>query len=136
MRLLVCGDRRWENRAYLFGVLDGIHASQEVSVVIQGEAHGADVMAAAWARSHRIAVLPFTADWAQHGRAAGVIRNDAMLRHGKPELVVAFHPDIIHSKGTGDMIARARRKGVECWIFAGPRAHGGAVPENSEGLAS
>jgi hypothetical protein len=129
MRLLVCGDRRWADRAYLFGVLDGIHASQEVSILIEGEAHGADVLAAQWARSHGIGVLPFTADWAQHGRSAGIIRNNAMLKHGRPELVVAFHPNILASKGTGDMVARARKAGLEVWIFAGSAqpTHGVAV---------
>jgi hypothetical protein len=150
MRVLVCGDRRWEDRAYLVGVLDGIHASQGISVLIEGEAHGADTMAAAWARGHGIVVLPFTADWAQHGRAAGIIRNNAMLRYGKPELVVAFHPNILASKGTGDMVARARKAGVECWIFAGSAAptHGVAVlpspdrvaesgdPPNTEGASA
>lgn len=132
MRLLVCGSRTWANRDYLCGVLDGIHASQEVSTLIEGEAHGADVMAAAWARSHRIAVVPFTADWSQHGRAAGIIRNNAMLKLGRPELVVAFHPDIQHSKGTGDMVTRARAAGVECWIFTGPKAHSAAMPQETE----
>jgi len=120
MRLLVCGDRKWERREYLFGVLDGIHASQEVSAVIEGEAHGADRLAAEWGRGRDILVLPFPADWAQHGRAAGIIRNNAMLKWGHPELVVAFHPDITHSKGTGDMVARARKAGVDVWIFGGP----------------
>ena len=29
-------------------------------------------------------------DWATHGRAAGPIRNQAMLQEGKPDVVVAF----------------------------------------------
>lgn len=119
MRVLVCGDRNWDRGDYLFGVLDGIHASQTVTVVIEGEAHGADQLAARWGQMRGVLVLPFSADWGNQGRAAGIIRNNAMLKHGKPELVVAFHPDIAHSKGTGDMVARARKAGVEVWVFTG-----------------
>lgn len=126
MRLLVCGSRGWADRAYLYGVLDGIHASQDVTVVIEGEASGADGMARDWAVGRRIVTVPFLAKWAEHGRSAGVRRNEAMLTHGKPELVVAFWDG--KSRGTADMIGRARASEIECWIFTGPKAHGAAVP--------
>lgn len=129
MRLLVCGSREWTDRAYLYGVLDGIHASQEVTAVIEGEASGADSMSRDWALGHGIGVVRFAVDWRPNGvldRGAGIKRNAAMLRHGKPELVVAFWDG--RSPGTRDMVGRSREAGLEVWIFAGPKAHGAAVP--------
>jgi hypothetical protein len=55
-------------------------------------------------------VAVFPADWETHGRAAGPIRNQAMLDEGKPYLVIAFWDG--KSKGTLDMISRATRAGV------------------------
>ena len=31
----------------------------------------------------------------------------------KPDLVVAFHSDLERSKGTADMVRRARKEGIE-----------------------
>jgi hypothetical protein len=56
-------------------------------------------------------VESFPADWEQYGRAAGPIRNQQMLE-AKPDRVFAFHEDLEHSKGTGDMVRRARKAGV------------------------
>jgi hypothetical protein len=126
MRLLVSGSREWSNRDYLFGVLDGIHASQDVTVLIEGEARGADELSREWANGHRIKVLPFPAKWDEQGRAAGVIRNESMIRSGRPELVVAFWNGT--SKGTAHLISAAREAGLEVWIFTGPKAPGAARP--------
>lgn len=136
MRLLVCGSRDWTNRDYLFGVLDGIHASQEVSVVIEGEQRGADSMAREWAKGRGIKVLPFPAEWDKHRpvdpsrkNPAGAIRNKAMLEHGRPELVVAFWQD--NSPGTRNMVLIAALASVEVLVFTGPKASAEGGPEPS-----
>ena len=54
----------------------------------------------------------FPADWIRHGRAAGPIRNEQMLREGCPDLVVAFHDDPGLGRGTADMVRRALAAGV------------------------
>lgn len=56
-------------------------------------------------------VLPFPADWSRYGRAAGPIRNRQMLDQ-KPSLVLAFHSDIAHSKGTADTVREAQRRRI------------------------
>lgn len=43
--------------------------------------------------------------------AAGGIRNKQMLNEGKPDLVIAFPTE--NSKGTWDMVRRAKRAGIE-----------------------
>lgn len=83
-----------------------------IDVIIHGSSRGADSMAGAFARWAGIPVLEFPADWSRDGKAAGPIRNARMLEDGRPDLVVAF----AGGKGTSDMVARARRAGVQVLI--------------------
>jgi hypothetical protein len=107
MKVLVTGDREWTDRARLEGVLDGY----PVKVVVEGCARGADRMAEEWATSRGVTIDHHPADWARLHRAAGPIRNREMALT-KPDLVIAFHYDLTRSKGTADMVARARRSGI------------------------
>lgn len=121
-RMLVCGDRNWSNQHLLNMMLDQIaHEIGGVGVVIEGEATGADTMARKWADARKIPVLPYPAQWDVYGKAAGPIRNAQMLAEGKPTHVVAFHNDIEKSRGTKDMVARARKSGlVDIWVIQEP----------------
>lgn len=116
-RVLVCGDRNWRDRLFLCEVLDTFHRLLGFECVIEGEARGADSMAREWAERARVPVLPFPADWATHGKAAGPIRNGRMLAEGMPTLVLAFHDDIEASKGTRDMVSRAKRANVRTIVL-------------------
>jgi hypothetical protein len=80
--------------------------------MINGLARGADQMAVDWADAHDIWVEGYPAQWTQQGRAAGPIRNQQMLDEGRPELVLAFHDNLDESKGTKDMVTRARKAGI------------------------
>lgn len=118
MRVLVTGSRDWERRARLNHTLDMFMESEGVSVIIEGEARGADRLAREWAEGKGIPVLPFPADWERYGRSAGPIRNRQMLVDGKPDVVIAFHPDIETSKGTKDMVRQAEKAGVRVIIVS------------------
>ena len=109
MRVLVCGGRNYTNKAAIFSELNSLHRLRFIEVIIEGNASGVDRIAGWWARNHRIDNLKFPADWAAHGRAAGVIRNQRMLDEGRPDLVIAFPG----GKGTADMVRRARAAGIE-----------------------
>ena len=87
-RLLVCGSRRWADVAPIDQEIRLKRA--ELEVVIEGEAAGADTIARQVAERYGVSVLPFPADWKTHGRQAGILRNLAMLREGRPSSVVAF----------------------------------------------
>jgi hypothetical protein len=108
-RVLVCGGRSFNDEARLFAVLDSYDNERDFTVLIEGAARGADTLARKWAEAKKIPVLPFPADWKRHGRAAGPIRNERMLREGKPDLVIAFPG----GKGTAHMVSLARHAGVE-----------------------
>jgi hypothetical protein len=113
VRLLVCGDRNWTDYKAVVREI----AARRVSVVIEGEAKGADRFARLAAERLEIPVLPFPADWEQYGREAGPIRNRQMLQEGKPTEVIAFHADIASSKGTANMVALARKAGIPVTVY-------------------
>lgn len=115
MRLLICGDRDWSD----WDAVERVVEELKPDVVIQGDARGADTIAAEVAEALGIKVLSFPANWERYGRGAGHIRNQQMLDLGKPDRVVAFHANIDKSKGTKDMVARARKAGIPTEVVTG-----------------
>lgn len=124
IRVLVCGDRNWQDEDIIDIVISGLAAEWDRGVeVIHGACRGADALAAESAELSRdsgkpVVVKPFPADWAKHGRKAGPIRNEQMLKEGRPNLVIAFHDDVLASKGTKDMLERAKRAGVPAIVIS------------------
>jgi hypothetical protein len=108
MRLLVTGDRNWANDQIIGAVLTSLARDYPDLVLIEGGANGADILSADIGRYLGIKVLEFKADWNRFGRGAGPIRNQQMLDEGKPTVVMAFHPSLKDSRGTLDMVKRAR----------------------------
>lgn len=115
MRVLVCGSRDYDDYARVFMELDIVHSRTPITLVIEGEARGADLLARRWAETMKIKVLAYPADWDKHGKRAGYIRNKLMLDEGKPDLVIAFWDG--QSCGTEMMIDLARRAGVTVKVF-------------------
>lgn len=108
MKVLVCGGRRFKDRALLDRTLDALDAEIPITRVIEGGAWGADRLACMWALAHERESQRFPAQWAKHGKAAGPIRNAKMLAEAQPDLVVAF----AGGNGTADMVFRAKTSGV------------------------
>lgn len=109
MRVLVCGDRNWVDKA---AVRRELEKFPKDTVVIEGEARGADTLGREVAEEMGFEVEAYPADWEQYGRAAGPIRNKEMLAQGKPDMVLAFHRCISESKGTAHMMKIANKAGV------------------------
>jgi hypothetical protein len=108
MRVLVCGGRDFSDTVRVYRALDELKRHNVIDAVIEGDARGADRIAGYWARKNRIDNIKFPADWDKDGRAAGPIRNERMLREGKPNLVLAFPG----GKGTANMKRLAEQAGV------------------------
>lgn len=113
LRVLVCGSRHWSNRDAIEVVLSELPPE---TVIIEGEARGADSIARDVAKKLGFAIEPYPADWQRYGRSAGHIRNKQMLVEGKPDLVLAFQEDA--SRGTQNMINLARAAGVRCVVYS------------------
>lgn len=110
MKILVCGDRSWTDGKL---IEKEILKHKPVTCIISGEATGADTCAKEIAHRKKFRYKGFPANWNKYGKAAGPIRNQQMLDEGKPDLVLAFHDNLEHSKGTKDMVARAEKAGVK-----------------------
>ena len=92
----------------MHAALDAMAEIVWIDAVIHGDPLGADRFAGGWARLRGIEEIPFPADWAAHGRAAGPIRNKRMLDEGRPDLVVAFPG----GRGTANMVQQAMDPGL------------------------
>ena len=115
MRILVCGDRNWNDQVRITSRLAKLGHGH---VIVHGAARGADTMAGVAASSLDMSVDVYPADWNKFGRSAGPIRNRQML-DTKPDLVIAFHPNIEASKGTKDCVNEARRRGIPVEVITG-----------------
>jgi hypothetical protein len=119
LRVLVCGDRRFDDDDWLHEVLNEYHdpwnQAYHITLVIQGGARGADKLAKEWAKAYGVPCHEYPADWNRFGKSAGVIRNKQMLDEGNPDLVIAFlAPD---SRGTKNMIMQAKAFNVPVRII-------------------
>lgn len=115
--VLVTGGRDFDERAFVFGVLDAIHATRgPIGVVVHGGARGADSIAGEWANDRGTSTAAIPAQWEKHGRAAGPKRNQAMV-----DLVVSWHElgdEVVvvafpGGAGTADCVRRAREAGFD-----------------------
>lgn len=118
MIVLVCGSRDWIAEGPIRRELT--KRKDEISLVIDGAARGADTLAYTVATSLGLPTRRFPANWNVYGRKAGMIRNQAMLDIGKPDLVLAFHKDItlLSSKGTMDMVKKSLARNIPVLILA------------------
>jgi len=119
VKVLVCGDRHWHDPEIVWTVLDGVEATRAPRslTVVEGGATGADQAArewTGWMSKHET----YPADWDKYGKRAGPIRNQRMLDEAKPHMVVAFHNDLAASKGTKDMVQRAKAAGIPVYLVS------------------
>lgn len=125
MRILVCGDRNWDDEALINKVLFEYwllwlesETPEDDFVIIHGAARGADSIAGKIARRQSVKEEAYPAEWDKYHKAAGPIRNQQMLTEGRPTLVLAFHDNIEKSKGTRDMVDKAKRAGIETRVYS------------------
>jgi hypothetical protein len=81
--------------------------------VITGCCRGADSLAILVAKELGFDYRVYPANWSEYGKSAGPKRNQTMIDIEKPVLVIAFHDCIDKSKGTKDMLKRARYHGIQ-----------------------
>lgn len=108
--LIVCGNRDYSDSRAVFRALDRVRAKYGVAKIKHGGARGADALAGRWAEECGVPVEVFDADWEQHGKRAGPIRNQAMADSGA-DGCIAFPG----GRGTADMIQRATEAGIKVW---------------------
>jgi len=119
--VLVSGDRNWTNIELIKFWLKKLK-DFGFDTLIEGEAKGADTIARIEGEKLGYTILNrdehtrgFPAQWNKYPKygAAGNIRNTEMLKVGKPEIILAFHPDISKSKGTKNMLEQAEKANIK-----------------------
>jgi hypothetical protein len=114
MKILVTGSREFDDYDLLEYTLDIL----PIDFIVVGDARGADHLTRQYAKEKHLECQVFYANWEEHGKAAGAVRNQHMLdTHPDVELVVAFPTR--SSVGTWDMIDRAVKAEIEVQIKHG-----------------
>ena len=105
---LDCNDHR-----LIWAKLDQVHAKHPDMVLLHGGSpKGAELIAAKWADTRKVAQVAFKPDWTKHAKAAPFKRNDAML-NVLPIGVIVFPGSGIQDN-LGD---KARKLGIPVWKF-------------------
>lgn len=85
----------------------------DVLEVVSGTADGPDSHGETWASRRGVPVERFPADWDEHGKAAGPIRNQQMAEYA--DVLVAVWDG--ESSGTENMIDTALQEGLEVHVY-------------------
>ena len=117
MKILICGCRNYTNYEKIRNYIATAKSEYPTLIIVQGGAKGADYLAKKACIELQIECREYKAKWQKYGRSAGPKRNQQMLDEEHPELIVAFHPDIQRSKGTKDMINRAKQNNFNTQTF-------------------
>jgi hypothetical protein len=109
MRTAIIGSRTFNDLSLALVELDKF----DITHVVSGGAKGADTIAEQWAYQKEIETTVHYPNWSKHGKAAGFIRNKAII--DDCEQVIAFWDG--HSKGTENSINIARASKKPCHII-------------------
>lgn len=111
-KLIIAGGRTYSDfnqvEASFFAYLEEHRLESKDILIVSGGASGADRLGEQLAKKHRLAVKVFPADWKQHGKAAGPIRNQEMAIFA--DGLLAFWDGA--SRGTKSMITLAKGEGL------------------------
>ena len=103
MKTIIAGSRGFDNYESMTKELGNVDF--EITEVVSGTARGADRLGERWAESNDMPISRMPANWDQHGKAAGYIRNEEMAKCS--DALVAFWDG--RSKGTKHMIDLAKK---------------------------
>ena len=103
MKVIVCGGRDYDCKEFVYMVLNTADQESKITVIVQGGADGADMLAREWAHENGVQIVTYHANWDFHGKKAGPIRNEEMAKSGAIGLI-AFPG----GRGTADMVRRAK----------------------------
>lgn len=109
MRLMVCGSRNIIDVEWIFQQINICVSENNFKdiILVEGEARGVDTIARTWADRHGYEVLKYPADWKTHGKSAGFIRNEVMVK--ACDFCLALWDGESH--GTRDSIDHCKRYG-------------------------
>lgn len=103
MKVVIAGSRTITSKKALN---DAIQASgYNITEVVSGKAFGVDTLGENWAIQNNVSIKQMPAQWNQHGRAAGPIRNRQMAEYSDAAIILWDG----ESPGTKNMIKEMQR---------------------------
>lgn len=136
MKVIIAGDRNIKNVDDIANAVE--KSGFEITTVLCGEAKGADKLGDEWAKTNKIPVKYYPAQWnkldvegavvkerqnpfnkkmEKYNQAAGSIRNQEMVDNA--DALIALQ-NLGTSPGTQDCIKRAKKKGIKIYVYTGP----------------
>lgn len=111
-RILITGSRDWDDRFSIArAMLDAADDATGEVIIVHGLCPtGADAIADDFAEFMNWKIETHPADWIKHGKAAGPIRNQEMVKLGA-DICLAFPKG--ESKGTRHCMKIAEKAGIE-----------------------
>jgi hypothetical protein len=113
MRVIIAGSRS----ITAFGVVERAILSSpfsgKITEVISGTACGVDRLGERWAKENNIPIKLFPANWSEHGKGAGRLRNSEMAMYADA-LIAVWDGE---SRGTRNMIEAMQRLGKPRFIY-------------------
>lgn len=115
-KVIFTGGLECDEHRLIWTKLDRVHQQHPDMVLVHGGSpRGAELIAARWADTRRVAQIAFKPDWTKHGKAAPFRRNDQML----DVLPIGV---IVMAGGTGiqeNLADKARAKGIRVHRIGG-----------------
>lgn len=113
MKVIIAGGRDFDDYALMKRKLDHLFSKRKPDEIVSGNARGADALGERYAKEHNIALKLFPANWDEHGKAAGHIRNAEMADYA--DALVAYWDAV--SRGTKNMLETAKKKGLDVRVI-------------------
>ena len=114
MKIIICGSRTFQDYGLLASTMDRLTINLKYRiVVISGHALGVDRLGEKWAWESGLDRIVFHPDYTTYGDKAPLVRNTEMVNEANA--LVAFWDG--RSKGTQDVLAKARKKGLKIRII-------------------
>lgn len=113
MNIVICGSRKFNDFKRFKFEMDDILQDKEEVILVSGGAKGADSMAENYADRYGYEFYEIPADWNQHGKKAGMLRNIQMLEIA--HMVVAFWDG--RSKGTKHMVDQCKKRNIQIQVI-------------------
>lgn len=107
MRVIIAGGREIEDYDAVSRAISD--SKFDVSLVVSGGCRGVDRCGERWAKAHGVPMRRYRADWANHGKAAGPIRNFDMASNADALVLVWSGM----SPGSANMLGYAQGLGLK-----------------------
>ncbi len=130
MNVIIAGSRNFDNYKLLKEKVDNILKDKKDITIVSGTANGADKLGEKYAFENNLSLKKFPADWEEHGKSAGYIRNEQMAKFS--QILIAFWNG--KSKGTKHMIDLANKHSLDVYVFDINEVSGNLILCNINGL--